>query len=140
MIESIQTFFGKIRGLRGDRQAIINQTMMWRCTVCGNIFRTKLMNYKRVDCAGPLYHNTPYVITDSKGNLARGDQKYKVEWLSSYKFSVSMENCKSIGYCTEKIIHAMFANCIPIYWGSESVNQDFNENSFSSNILSTPLS
>ena len=29
MIESIQTFFGKIRGLRGDRQAIINQTMMW---------------------------------------------------------------------------------------------------------------
>jgi len=41
MIEPIQTFFGKIRGLRGDRQAIINQTMMWRCTVCGNIFKTK---------------------------------------------------------------------------------------------------
>jgi hypothetical protein len=41
MIESIQTFFGKIRGLRGDRQTIINQTMMWRCTVCGNIFKTK---------------------------------------------------------------------------------------------------
>jgi hypothetical protein len=41
MIESIQTFFGKMRGLRGDRQAIINQTMMWRCTVCGNIFKTK---------------------------------------------------------------------------------------------------
>jgi hypothetical protein len=41
MIESIQTFFGKIRGLRGDRQAIVNQTMMWRCTVCGNIFKTK---------------------------------------------------------------------------------------------------
>ena len=41
MIESIQTFFGKIRGLRGDRQTIINQTMMWRCTVCGDIFKTK---------------------------------------------------------------------------------------------------
>ena len=41
MLEQIQTFFGKIRGLRGDRQAIINQTMMWRCTVCGNIFKTK---------------------------------------------------------------------------------------------------
>jgi hypothetical protein len=93
-------------------------------------FVPKLMNYKKVDCAGPLYHNTPYVITDSRGNLARGDQKYKVDWLSSYKFSVSMENCCSLGYCTEKIIHAMFANCIPIYWGSESVNQDFNENSF----------
>jgi len=41
MIESVQTFFGKIRGLRGDRQAIINQTMMWRCTVCGEMFKTK---------------------------------------------------------------------------------------------------
>ena len=41
MIEPIQTFFGKIRGLRGDRQTIINQTMMWRCTVCSDIFKTK---------------------------------------------------------------------------------------------------
>ena len=41
MLEPIQPFFGKIRGLRGDRQTIINQTMMWRCTVCGNIFKTK---------------------------------------------------------------------------------------------------
>jgi len=41
MLEPIQTFFGKMRGLRGDRQAIINQTMMWRCTVCGEMFKTK---------------------------------------------------------------------------------------------------
>ena len=41
MLEPIQTFFGKIRGLRGDRQTIINQTMMWRCAVCGDIFKTK---------------------------------------------------------------------------------------------------
>ena len=41
MLEQVQTFFGKIRGLRGDRQTIINQTMMWRCTVCGDIFKTK---------------------------------------------------------------------------------------------------
>jgi hypothetical protein len=41
MIEPIRAFFGKIRGLRGDRQTIINQTMMWRCTVCGEMFKTK---------------------------------------------------------------------------------------------------
>lgn len=87
-------------------------------------FVPKLMQYKKIDCAGNVYHNTNYTV---KG---RGDQKYKVDWMSSYKFAIAMENCSSLGYCTEKIIHAMFANSIPIYWGSESVVNDFNPNSF----------
>jgi hypothetical protein len=41
-----------------------------------------------------------------------------------------MENCSDYGYVSEKIIHSMFANCIPIYWGSKAVSGDFNDNSF----------
>jgi hypothetical protein len=41
MLEQVQTFFGKIRGMRGDRQTIINQTMMWHCTQCDAYFKTK---------------------------------------------------------------------------------------------------
>lgn len=41
MLVPVQTFFGKIRGLRGDRQTIINQTMIWRCTKCDAHFKTK---------------------------------------------------------------------------------------------------
>jgi hypothetical protein len=41
MLEQIRTFFGRIKGLRGDRETIIRQTMMWRCTKCHMVFLTK---------------------------------------------------------------------------------------------------
>ena len=34
------------------------------------------------------------------------------------------------GYVTEKILHPMSVNSIPIYWGSDFVNEDFNSESF----------
>lgn len=92
-------------------------------------FVPKLSTYKRVDCAGPLYNNTE-LIRDVNGKWARGDQRYKIEWLKRCKFNIAMENCESLGYCTEKIIHSMFGMCVPIYWGSRSVESDFNPNSF----------
>lgn len=93
-------------------------------------FVPKLCQYKVVDCAGPLYHNTEYDILDSKGNKARGDQKYKTDWIKLYKFDVAMENTSIPGYATERIIHAFYENTIPIYWGSETIEQDFNPDSF----------
>jgi hypothetical protein len=93
-------------------------------------FVPRLNNYKQVDCVGPLYNNVGDVIRDPQGNWARGDQKYKIEWLKQCKFNIAMENCESLGYCTEKIIHSMFSVSIPIYWGSKSVGDDFNTNSF----------
>lgn len=41
MLETIRTFFGKVRGLRGERKTIVEQTMMWRCTKCHLVFVTK---------------------------------------------------------------------------------------------------
>ena len=93
-------------------------------------FVPKLSKYKTVDCCGPLYNNTGYLITDKNGKWARGDQKYKIEWLKQYKFNIAMENCESPGYCADKLIHSMFATCVPIYWGSTTAKYDFNPDSF----------
>ena len=41
MIEAIRTFFGKLRGLHGNRQTVIEQGTLWRCTKCQLIFVTK---------------------------------------------------------------------------------------------------
>jgi len=41
MLEQIRTFFGKVRGYRGDRETIVQQTMMWRCKQCHLVFPTK---------------------------------------------------------------------------------------------------
>ena len=87
-------------------------------------FVPKLHSKQFVHCAGRMYNNT-------NGNIiGRGDQRWKIDYLKNFKFNISMENCPDYGYVSEKIIHSMFANCIPIYWGSNAVVGDFNEESF----------
>ncbi len=34
------------------------------------------------------------------------------------------------GYVTEKLVDAMLAGCIPLYWGDHRVSEDFNPDSF----------
>jgi hypothetical protein len=68
-------------------------------------------------------NNTGYVI----GNR-------KQEWIKEYKFTFAFENdayrLENPGYTTEKILHAMVANSIPLYWGNPEVYKDFNTKSF----------
>lgn len=44
-----------------------------------------------------------------------------IKLLSRYKFNICLENTYRLGYNTEKIINALLAGVIPIYWGSETV-------------------
>jgi hypothetical protein len=87
-------------------------------------FFETINSYKPVCSAGRLFNNTNWTV---KG---RGDQRWKIDFLKLFKFNVSFENTSNPGYCTEKIIHPMFTNTIPIYWGSSTVTDDFNEKSF----------
>ena len=85
-----------------------------------------IQKYKKVDCAGNLRNNMP----NGAKVKGRGDQKEKVLFLSDYKFTIAAENKKRNGYTTEKLFHALVSGGIPIYWGSESVNKDFNPERF----------
>jgi len=49
MLEAIRTFFGKLRGLHGNRQTVVQQGTMWHCTKCHMIFTTKEAGEKH-DC------------------------------------------------------------------------------------------
>ncbi len=44
-----------------------------------------------------------------------------------FKFNIAFENSNSHGYVTEKVLHALYTNSIPIYWGSDFVKKDFNK-------------
>jgi len=83
-----------------------------------------LKKYKNIDCAGRLENNVNFSI------LGRGDQKYKIDFIKNYKFTIAAENSKTDGYTTEKIIHPLSVGSIPIYWGSSTVNNDFNKQCF----------
>ncbi|WP_428306846.1 glycosyltransferase family 10 domain-containing protein [Lacipirellula sp.] len=83
-----------------------------------NKFFELLSKYKRVDSGGKLMNNIG-------GRVAN-----KREFMSRYKFTIAFENDSYPGYTTEKIVHLMMAESLPIYWGNPLVHLDFNPQSF----------
>ena len=79
------------------------------------------MDLGAVDCPGACLTNIPRL----EGPTA--------PFLRQHKFNIAFENnscAGSAGYVTEKLVHAMFAGCMPIYWGDHRVGEDFNTDSF----------
>lgn len=87
-----------------------------------NTFFEELNKYKKVDSGGRYKNNIGYFV-DNKKNFQ-----------TQYKFSIAFENStyrmNHPGYTTEKILDAMIAVTIPIYWGNPVVDLDFNRESF----------
>ena len=48
------------------------------------------------------------------------------DFVSKFKFVISMENSREDTYITEKVIHGLRAKTIPVYWGSTRVHQYIN--------------
>jgi len=83
-----------------------------------NHFINELNKYKKIDMGGK-YNNT---ISRSVDN--------KIEFLSSYKFSISMENSNGDGYLSEKIVDSLIAGTIPIYYGDYMVDEYINPKTY----------
>lgn len=80
-----------------------------------------------VEALGPHLRNSARPI----GEIYVGDwSRSKVEAQRQFKFSIAFENSPSPGYTTEKIVHALSADTIPIYWGDPLVSRMFNEDRF----------
>jgi len=50
-----------------------------------------------------------------------------LQFVSQFKFIISMENSRNDTYITEKIIHGLLTNIVPVYWGSTRVFDYFNK-------------
>ena len=89
-----------------------------------NDFFHKLSKYKKVDSYGPLFNNM--------GPLPRGPDAaaQKMSVLPKYKFNLCFENGDHPGYCTEKLMHALWMGTVPIYCGSSTAGLDFHSPSF----------
>lgn len=84
-----------------------------------NFFK-KLNSIKEVASGGRFMNNV--------GDIGLGGQA-KHRFISQYKFNLCYENKCLPGYTTEKLTEAMWARCIPIYWGNERVGEEFNKKS-----------
>lgn len=80
----------------------------------------KISEYKKVDIFGKA--NQDYVLPDG--------EKYKLNLISDYKFSLCYENSITPGYHTEKLLHGKIAGNVPIYYGDKTVAVDFNSKCF----------
>ena len=91
-------------------------------SISTDFFRLKFINelnkYKKVDMGG-LYNNNIGKRIDNKK-----------EYLSSYKFSIAMENSNGDGYVSEKIIDSFISGTIPIYYGDYMIDEYINPKSF----------
>ena len=80
-------------------------------------FINELSKYKKVDMGGKYKNNV-------------GKIKNKIQFLSSYKFSIAMENTEGDGYISEKIIESFISGTIPIYYGGYMIDEFINPKSF----------
>jgi hypothetical protein len=115
-----------------DWTAILRAKTRFCAFVYGNPFRYReaffraLSRYKPVDAPGRAMNNMPG-IDPVPGQI---DWKAKIDFLRAYKFVIAFENGSSPGYNTEKLTHAIEADCVPIYWGDPQVGRSFNVRRF----------
>ena len=80
-------------------------------------FIEELNKYKQVDMGGKYKNNV-------------GRIKNKIKFLSSYKFSIAMENTEANGYLSEKIVESFLSGTIPVYYGDYMADEYINPKSF----------
>lgn len=74
----------------------------------------KLNAYKKINSGGAYLNNTGGRVSN------------KLLFEMGHKFSIAFENSSRSGYTTEKLINALAAKTIPIYWGNPDIGKEFN--------------
>lgn len=84
-----------------------------------------LNSYKPIASGGPLFNNIGHILPREEKSV-----ESKLAFLNNYRFNLCFENSSYPGYATEKLYEALCAKTIPIYWGSPTIEVDFNTKAF----------
>lgn len=98
-----------------------------------NRFFKKLSKYKHIDSPGKCMNNMPPIGSHKNADKSRNSEDWdeeKIEFIKPYKFTIAFENTIKNGYNTDRMIHSLLANSIPIYCGDKTIGRDFNTKSF----------
>lgn len=126
----------------GDDSYLLQQDKDWldvlrrKTHFCAFIYATEvpyreaffraLSRYKPIDSPGASMNNMPGIDPVP----GQRDWNVKIEFLRNYKFVIAFENSSRPGYNTEKLTHAIQADCMPIYWGDPAIGRSFNVRRF----------
>jgi hypothetical protein len=84
----------------------------------------------RVHNLGKQCSNNKILTTDNKKNENGDYYYYNDDLYKKYKFVIAFENCQIRGYISEKMINPLLGGAIPIYLGSNDVNDHINPDCF----------
>lgn len=87
-------------------------------------FFYELSKYKPIASAGRLCYNLSQPVRVSR------DDESKKQFLQLGKFHICFESTQQYGFMTEKLTEGFAGNTIPIYLGSQTSKDIFDENSF----------
>jgi hypothetical protein len=96
------------------------------CPIRDEFFQL-LSEYRFVNSAGNHLRNSTYTTASPYDGDWWID---KVNYQKEFRFTIAFENSSTPGYTTEKLIHALAADTIPIYWGDPLVSKDWNPKRF----------
>ena len=88
-----------------------------------NFFLDELEKKIHIDYGGSYKNNTQLI-------KSQYNTEEFIDFVSQYKFVITMENSRGDTYITEKILHGFNAGNIPVYWGSLNISDYFNEERF----------
>lgn len=86
----------------------------------------KVSTYKKVDSLGKHLNNMRNIPSRRNKNWS----KLSVDLKSNYRFSIACENAEYEGYISEKILTSFEAHSIPIYFGSPTIENEWNSKAF----------
>lgn len=119
--------YNSLCSTRPDPESILNSKSRFCSYVMSN---TKNSAPERTSIYEAL---SEYKVVSSGGkwrNNVGGPVSDKIQFQSTCKFALAIENSSSPGYCTEKFAQAAQSNCVPIYWGDPTITQQFNPKAF----------
>jgi len=92
-----------------------------------NEFFDVLSSLRTVTAPGTVRRNTS---SDAGPRFDRGWRRNKIAYQREFRFTIAFEAVEKPGYTTEKLLDALVAGTIPIYWGNPAVAVDFRPGSF----------
>lgn len=82
-------------------------------------------------CNGNLNKNNIIKAQPYPNKVRLSNWEQNLYLFQDFRFCLTMEHVQTPGYITEKILVAMWAGCIPIYWGPrEEISKIFHPDSF----------
>jgi hypothetical protein len=115
----------------GEAAAIIARKTKFCSAVVSNANKRRTTQrvefFKKLHARKPLESGGRFMNTIG-GPLPMGGRP-KLAFNQPCKFHLCYENKEIPGYTTEKLVDAMWARCVPIYWGNPRVGEEFNTQS-----------